>query len=172
MASGPCVLMCGLPGSGNGILMRCLAKNGVRSFQDHCDGAILAGGHPPTDGLEAIFKRAIDKGYDPLVFVIVPVRAAVYQRASVRRRWDERGGYPPLKHLGGDWVHWELICRRRLARFVHEHGLPLLLVSYEGFVQDPEATATVMLEFLGLDGKDPKLPETIVDGNEKYRHAD
>ena len=137
------VVVCGLPRSGNHLIRDVMRTAGVKAEINH--------GWPP--GLMGYAQRTSD------VRLVHIVRDLWCWEQAV----NKVPGCVP-EYQTGDYDH---------ARWMHSKGVaeaaclwPLIGMSYEAIVLEPEAQFNMLFEWLSLDAE-PELP-AIYDGNEKY----
>ena len=137
------VVVCGLPRSGNHLIRDVLRKAGVQALINH--------GWAP--GLMGYAQRSMD------VRLVHPVRDLWCWEQSVAK---VPGCMVRDSHGGHD-----------AARLIHSQAVgeaacvwPMISVSYEAIVQEPETQFNMLFEWLNMDAE-PVLP-AIYDANEPY----
>jgi len=150
------ILLSGLPRSGNNVLRHHIIRcREVGTAEQQMEKVLVWHG---TEVLR-------DDGSD-LRFVI-PVRNPVIRVLAMRRNRMPEARWP------------EDVCRRAVFCKIAERAAPVKLVSYEAFVQDPDAVAGDLIEWLELPWRpfpastsmspNPPFDGPVFDGNSKYQ---
>lgn len=143
----PYVAVCGLPGSGNRIILQYLQRSGIR-------GMIIHGYPESLETLDHIVRGNPENQF----YAIIPVRHPKHQLRSL----DKPG--TRVK----DWHDHAWLGKTRSAlcgRLAH-HKIPVQFFSYEAFVQDPKAVMFYLYDFLGWDHRTKDFSD-IFDGNKR-----
>jgi len=121
------VQLCGLPGSGNRLLMRLFQSAGAESDVQHGS----AGTH--------YIREALEKHAGHRRFAVIPVRDWQAEMTSRNRRmdWGEHEAKKPFAVLS-------------VMRVLVELEIPTRMVSFESIFLYPEESKDLLLDWLGL----------------------
>jgi len=136
----PRVIVSGLPHSGNRLIIRMLKEHGARVTLLHFGG------------------ENRDWAADPNRRVIIPIRAEREQQLSFERSFEQEPNGVPRDYGAQCALHYDTL--RMFA------GVPILSVSYEALVRDPQAVGRGIVEFCSLEWAG--WPEPIYDGNAEW----
>ena len=139
----PLVAVCGLPGSGNRIILQYVQRSGLTGFIVH--------GYP--DSLKKL-DRAVEEGEHD-IFAVIPVRHPTFQLRSLDRPGTREDCWHDHAWLGK--------TRSALCGKLAQHEIPVQFFSYEAFVQDPLRVMSYLYSFIGISGE--RDFSDIFDGN-------
>ena len=134
------VYVCGLPSSGNRLIVRLLNAAGVK-LTGICHGHAT---DVPINTQDASDIRCI-----------LLVRSHPHRLTSAAKTNHEHGEPTDTERM------------MKLMKGIVEIGAPTRWISYESLLLDPEETKKDLLEWLGLPEVD--WPEIVFDANEKHR---
>lgn len=148
----PFVFVCGLPSSGNRMILKALNLAGVDGYI--CHGAPIKKGR---GDIKKALRKILTTYYRPgKTFAVMPVRDLFYhQKSYLYRRKDW------ITEYATDELYENILS------MVVFHRIPFRAVSYEAFVHNPKLNLLTLAEWIGLPIKEWDL-SWITDENKKW----